>query len=174
MALLKSRHYKVAEAVKASLVDDVDLVAAIPELRWKIQKKAYHRNQSWLPGAYIVCMRRQNIPHENVTIKVAFPVLVAVVWPKDDDLTEDLEAELAFVERIEAHFNMKGRTHCPAPLLALDSVFTGSDRFNYEQTKVTSGEPFMDGAYAQGFDAIATVIEVICNVPKLDSSTLGA
>jgi hypothetical protein len=109
-----------------------------------------------------------------VTIKVSYPILVAVVWPKDDDLTEDLETELAFVERIEAHFNMKGRTQCPAPLLALDTVFSGVDSFKYEQTKVTPGDPFMDGAYIAGFDAIATVIEVICNVPKLDSSTLGA
>ena len=173
MALV-SRHYKVAEAILATLRADADLTAAITSLRWKIQKKAYHRYQSWTAGAYVVPVRRSLPTHENATLRIVYPVLVTVVWPKDESLTADLESELALGERIELLFSGNGRTRSSAPLVALDNVFTGVDKFNFEMTEVQPGEPFMDGAFSKGFDAIATLVNVTCNATKRNSSTLGA
>jgi len=173
MALV-SRHYKVSQAILATLRADLDLIAAIPSDRWKIQKKAFHRYQAWTPGAFVVPVRRGFPTHESQTLRIVFPVLVAVVWPKDDDLTADLETELALGERVELLFSGNGRTRSSAPLLALDSQFTGADKFLFEFTDIQPGEPFMDGAFSNGFDAIATLINITCSASKRDSSALGA
>lgn len=174
MALF-SRHYKVLEAVKDSLTADTDLTAQVPLARWRIQKKPWHRTQSWETGAHVVQVDREYPVHENRCEKIVFPVLVVVVWPgSDGDLTGNQEARMGVQERIEKIFNRKGRTMAPAPILALDSSGTGDDEFRFEQTLVQPGQAFISGAFEQGIDAVSCVIRVECIADKVDYSSLGA
>lgn len=170
-----SRHYKIAEAVKAALVADAELTASIPANRWRIQKKAWHRNQSWEAGGHVVPVRRNYVVHENRTARIIMPVLVTVVWPgSDQDLTANMEPQLAVAERVEGIFANKGRLTAPAPLLALDALYTGEDYFSFEMSTVQPGEQFIESAFRAGYDAIGVVVNVDIIAPKRDSSLLGA
>lgn len=174
MALV-SRHYKICEAVLASVVADSELIGAIPLARWRLQKKAWHRNQKWEPGGHVVPLRKANPPHENRTLRFDMPVLVAVVWPSSTDgLAGSMEERMAVAERIENIFAFTGRSLAPVPMRGLDSTFTGEDAFKYEQTTIQPGDSFMDGAFASGYDACATIVNVQIVCGKRDSSGLGA
>lgn len=173
MALV-SRHYKICEAVLDTLKLDAELIDQIPGNQWKLQKKAWHRNQSWKPGGHVVPLRKSNPPHENRTLKFEMPVLVAVIFPNETDgLSGEMESRMAVSERVENIFAYTARSEAPPAMTALDALYTDENKFNYECTKITPGDAFMDGAFMQGYDACATIVTVDITCCKRDSSSMG-
>lgn len=173
MALV-SKHFEILTAVRAAIIADTDLAAAIPAVRWIRQKRPWFRTQPWLAGGRICPLRRQNPPHENRLLRVIYPVLVSLAWPKDQALADGLEAESAVIERIEQIFALKGGATMPAPLALLGSTYVNTvNAYEVEQTVVQPGDPFVESAFHAGFDAVACVIEVYVLAPKTDESTLG-
>lgn len=173
MALV-SRHYRVLQAVYDSMAADSDLTAAIPVQLWNIQKHPWHRTQAWEPGVTFAASRRITIPHENRTLLYRYPVICVVVWPSDASLKVDQAARMAFQERIEDLFNLQGRSMAPAPVRALDSAFTGSDKFTFQLARVQPGEIFAQGAFQAGLDVLANLIEIECIACKVNYSSLGS
>lgn len=166
MALV-SKHFEIMTAIRSAIVADTDLIAAIPATRWRIQKRPWFRTQPWNPGARICPLRRQNPPHENAVLRVIYPVLVSVAWPKDTDLVTGLDTESAVVERIEQMFAYKGKRNVPGPLRTLGDTHVGTPaHYYFEQSLVQPGDQFVEAAFIAGFDAIATVIEVHVGMPK--------
>jgi len=165
MALV-SRHSEIVEAVKASIVLDADIVAAIPEANWRVQKQPFNRFKPWVAGARICPVRRSFPVHENRVHRIVCPVLVSISWPSDSDLTDELEQRMAVIERIEEMFAYKGQTLAPSPMVALTSLHTGNDAYAFEQTIVQPGDPFIEAAFNKGFDALAVVIEVYISKVK--------
>lgn len=172
--MLTSRHYKILQAVYDTLTADTDLTAEIPEGRWNVQKKPWHRGQTWKSGGHIAAVRRVAIPHENKVLRYTMPVIVVVVWPNNVELTTSHETRLGAQERIEDIFNLQGRTTSAAPMLALDNALTGNSKFTFEQSRVQPGEAFIEAAFQDGLDAMATMIEVDIIACKVDYSSLGA
>ena len=166
MALV-SRHYKICEAVRESIIADSEIVAVVSE--WRIQKKFWNRYQPWEPGGFVIPQRRASPVYENELNEYIMPVLVGVVWPADASLQSGLEARMALCERIENTFNRTGRDRAPAPMVALSSEFTGADQFAFQGCEITPGDQFMDGAFARGFDAFATTVNVRVTARKRDS-----
>lgn len=171
---LTSRQFKIATAVRSSVVADTDLIAAIPADQWRIQKRPYHRTQRWADGGHIVPMKWRNPPHENATLRMICPILVAAVWTDEAGLTDEQEARLGVQERIADIFAWNGRTKSPAPMVALNSALTGSAAFVFEQTFVEPGDSFMDSAFMAGLDFVSVVVNVQIVAAKVDYSTLGA
>ena len=173
MALI-SRHYEIMEAIRSSIIADADIVAAIPADRWRIRKKPWSRNQKWKPGALICSLRREKPAHENETALTICPVLVSLIWPSDGSLVSDQDVESAVMERIEQIFEWKARTKSPAPMRALDALHTGANKYIFQRCTVQPGEPFVEAAFRDGFDALACVITVDIQSTITNESTLGA
>lgn len=171
---LGSRHYKILEAVRSSIILDTDITDAIPADDWRIQKQPWHRTQTWAVGGTIAPTRRRPVPHENAVNKLIVPCVVAVVYPSEGSVTDQQEARMQVIERVEDLFSFQGRTKCPPPMLALDTAFTDSNKFSFEQTSVDPGDLFIDFALQKGFDAMATVVNVDIVYQKNDYSSLGA
>lgn len=171
---LPNKHLEVMEAIRDSIVADADVAAIFPVDKWIIQKKPWNRTQPWVPGARIAPLRRSVPAFENRMIKVIMPVLVSLSWPSDGDLKEDMATRIGVSERIEQMFAFKGQSIAPAPMIALSSMHTGINKYQFEQTVVVPGDPFAEVALSKGFDALATVIEVHIIQVKTDESALGA
>lgn len=171
---LGSRHYKILEAVRSSIILDSDITAVIPSARWRVQKKPWHRTQSWESGGTIAPVRRLSPAHENKMLRYVMPCVVAVAYPSDGGLTDNQETRMALMERIENLFAFQGPTTCPPPMLALDGQFADQNDFAFQQTTVDPGEMFVDGAIQDGLDAMALVVNVDVIAVKQDYSSLGA
>lgn len=171
---LPNKHVEVMEAIRDSIVADADIAALLPLASWKIQKKPWNRTQPWVAGARIAPLRRSIPAHENRVSRIILPVLVSLSWPSDGDLEADMSDRMGISERIEQIFTFKGQSIAPAPMLALSSLHSGVNQYQFEQTVVVPGDPFVEAALQRGFDALATVIEVHVIQVKTDESLLGA
>lgn len=171
---LPNKHVEIMEAIRDSIVADADIAAVFPLAKWIIQKRPWNRTQSWDRGARIAPLRRSIPVHENRMSRIVLPVLVSLSWPSDGNLTADLGPHMGISERIEQIFAYKGQSIAPAPMFALSSLHTGVNQYQFEQTVVVPGDPFVEAALMKGFDALATVIEVHILQVKTDESALGA
>lgn len=170
---LGSRHYKILEAIRDTIVAESDIVAVVPADQWRVQKKPWHRTQSWDNGGTIAPIRRQSPTHENKILRYVMPCIVAIAFPSNGGLRNAQESRMALLERIENLFAFQGKTTSAAPMVALDSAFADENKFVFEQTRIDPGEMFIDGALQAGLDAMAVVVNVDITAAKQDYSSLG-
>lgn len=182
MALV-SRHNAVLDAVCATLNADTDLTAVLDASgnaatrTFTKRKKAWHKGDTWLPGAWVAFDRRGGSKYHETTItEVVFPAIIAIVDPSDAKLTGDtaIIQHVGTVERIESIFDYKSHGHMPAPIRALDSTFSGADLMTVQKTDVEYSVVYENEAFKKGFDVSIVIVRIYANVPRRNSSTLGA
>jgi hypothetical protein len=160
-------------AIRESIIADAEILAVVPA--WRVQKRPWNRYFKWDVGGLIVPIRSAIPPFENRVRRYDFRVLVAAIYPSDQDLTTSMAPRLAVHERIDSFFAFTPTAFLPAPMQALFSKYTGTgDQYSLEATQSEPGEQFAEGAFQAGLDVIASLVTVTLTGPKQDYSTLGA
>lgn len=172
MALI-SKQFEVMTAIRASIIADAEITAVVPN--WRLQKRPWNRFYKWETGGFIVPIRSAIPAFENRVRAYEYRILVASVYPGDQDLTNEMANRLAVHERIETYFAYTPMALLPAPLQALFSKYPGTNnQYSLERTVAEPGEQFTEGAFQAGLDAMATLVTVTLTGPKQDYSALGA
>lgn len=180
MALV-SRHNAVLDAICDTLNGDADLTAVLDSngdaatRTFTKRKKAWHKGETWLPGAWVAFERRGSSKyHESTIDEIVFPAVIAIVDPSDSILTGDTNIiqHVGAVERIESIFDFKSHANMPASIKALSSAFTGSDLMTVQKTDVEYSVLYEKEAFLKGYDVSIIIVRVYANVPRRDSSAL--
>jgi hypothetical protein len=170
MALV-ARQYLTLIAIRNTLNADTEI--ASEQSPWVAVKLNLHRGKTWEPGKYLSPLTPVDQPHENQMDRLVLRYLAAYMVPNEQALSDaQFEAQLAVIERVEDIFRRKGGRFAPSQLRNLTAA--EPNNFSFQFTDCVPADRFIAAAWAAGYDASATIIQVHIDVPRRDVSTLGA
>lgn len=165
---LKSRHYRILEAVADTLNADNEL----SHLKFIVQKKAKHRDKPWHPGAYVCPENAFSPATENDRDLLGFGVWVVICHPTDADLEDGLEDSLAAIERVEDIFRFKSGGYMPTTLRDGIDNTDDDETMTLVRCNAIPQKRFDQQAFEAGYDVSACTLRLDVRVPRRVVSSL--
>ena len=112
-----------------------------------------------MQGAF-VCPWYIQVPyHENSVHEHIYRYRVSLVFPCDQNNTEDQASREAAIERVEDIFRYKGHRMMPATLRALSTTFLASaNGATVQHTNVEPSDPYNEAAFKDGYDVLSCLV----------------
>jgi hypothetical protein len=172
MALYSIRH-AVGQALVQVLNNDADLSFLLTPQLFRYRKHPLGRERPWLQGAF-VCPRNIQVPyHENSVHEHIYRYRVSLIFPCDQDNTEDQSLREGAIERVEDIFRYKAHRMMPSTLRGLSTTFaTTANGATVQYTNVEPSDPYNEAAFKDGFDVLSCLVLVHILQRPLDSESL--